>query len=667
MRTRSTWAIRALALSSSTKTALVMVVDAAVCIASLFVALALTAGSIRDFLIEDVVLSIAAATTVVSVLRIVDAYRVVIRFLDSALTLRLFQGYAVASVLLFCSTAWFDITGQGAAIGVFLILGPLLSMQVRLVAQRLLRPAGREQQLVPVIIYGAGHAGTQLAAALSTSARYRVRAFVDDRLSLRGRQVRGLTVYSPSELRDLKNRGVYEQIFLAIPSISKGRRRQVLESLEDLAVKVQVVPGLDELASGHRRADEIREVQVEDLLGRDPVAPIRSLAEAHVRGQSVLVTGAGGSIGSELCRQVAALGVAKLVLFEMSEYALYQIDQELRPTASRLGFELIPVLGSVVDEQCVERAIQRHSVDTVYHAAAYKHVPLVEGNVLSAIRNNVFGTLHVCRAAVRQKVSNFILVSTDKAVRPTSVMGASKRVCELIVQVLAAENPSISMSMVRFGNVLASSGSVVPLFKEQIRRGGPVTVTHAEVTRYFMTIPEAAQLVLQAGAMGRHGEVFVLDMGQPVKIIDLAERMIRLSGLEVRDSSNPRGDIELRVTGLRPGEKLYEELLIGNNPSATNHPRIFLAREGSISKSELVALMARLEKAIQSDSTDSVRLCLSEVVEGFRAENADKAKNAPMSTSASATVIERSAVIAAGKAPFATAMARQPLGEVREF
>lgn len=606
-----------LMMSPTTKISVVMLVDAAICFSSVLIAYALTGTPLRSFFVEDAALAAMAAVVVVIFLRLVNAYSAVIRFIDPALTLRLFQGYFAASAIFYLLAQLLHMPSQGRAIGVFLLLGPLLSMQVRLVAQKLLRPAGRDARLAPVVIYGAGHAGTQLAAALAISARYRVKAFVDDRISMHGREVHGLKVYSPSALYDLKEKGHCEQVFLAIPSVTKSRRRHLLESLEELSVKVQVVPGLDELASGQRRPDEIREVQVEDLLGRDPVAPIQALAEAHVRDQCVLVTGAGGSIGSELCRQVATLGLKKLVLFEVSEFALYKIEQELRPIAEQGHFELVPVMGSVADKNAIERAIRKHGVDTVYHAAAYKHVPLVEDNILSALKNNIFGTLYTCNAAINNGVRNFILISTDKAVRPTSVMGASKRVCELIVQTFAMEQQAMSMSMVRFGNVLASSGSVVPLFREQILRGGPVTVTHPEVTRYFMTIPEAAQLVLQAGAMGKKGEVFVLDMGRPVKIYDLAERMIRLSGLEVRNEEHPRGDIEVLVTGLRPGEKLYEELLIGNNPSSTQHPRIFLAREAAITKADLVALMARLEKAINDDSVDSARQCLCEVVEGF--------------------------------------------------
>ncbi len=617
MSKREIWVNRIISLSPRIKMCAVVIVDALTCVAAFYGSLLITANPVRSFMLEDFLLSLVAAVTIVAAFFIVGAYKAVIRFFDIVLSLKLFQGYAVTACLLFLLSSWFEVPGQRSAIIVFLILGPLLSTQIRIVAQRLLRPGLRNANLIPIVIYGAGHAGMQLAAALNTSARYRVKAFVDDRLSLQDREILGLKVFPPSRLTLLKQEGRCEQIFLAMPSIAKSRRRQLLESLQDLAIKVQVVPGLDELASGLRRPDDVRDVQIEDLLGRDQVAAVPGLAGGQLARKCVLVTGAGGSIGSEICRQVAVLGISRLVLFEVSEYALYKIHQELQTVSQFRGFELIPVLGSVVDKSAIERAISKHKANILYHAAAYKHVPLVESNVLSAIQNNVFGTLNTCRAAIKYGVQNFILVSTDKAVRPTSIMGASKRVCELIIQAFASENPSMCMSMVRFGNVLASSGSVVPLFREQILMGGPVTVTHIEVTRYFMTIPEAAQLVLQAGAMGHCGEVFVLDMGKPVKIFDLAERMIHLSGLEVRDDENPRGDIEIKVVGLRPGEKLYEELLIGNNPSETKHPRIFLAREGFIGKPALLELMARLEKAIYEDSTESVRQLLSEVVEGF--------------------------------------------------
>ena len=622
-RTRSHWVDRVLSLSPAAKTAVVMLVDGFICFGALFAALSLTGGISREFLMEDFLLALMAAATVVGILRAFDAYRVVIRFIDHALTVRLIQGYAVATLVLYGASLWFGIPARVSVFAVFFILGPTLAMQARLFAQHLLQVENGEDRRTPVIIYGAGHAGTQLAAALRTSALYRVRAFVDDRAALQGRQIRGLTVFAPSELRSLRDRGWCEQIFLAIPSISKSRRRQVLEMLEELAVKVQVVPGLDEMASGNRKLEETREVQVEDLLGRDPVEPIKGLAESHVKDQCVLVTGAGGSIGSELCRQLAGLGVAKLVLFEMCEYNLYAIERELRPVAERKGFHLVPVLGSVTDEIALGRTIREHGANTLYHAAAYKHVPLVEGNVVSAIRNNVLGTLFACRASVQNQVRNFILISTDKAVRPTSVMGASKRLCELVIQAYAEAHPQIRMCMVRFGNVLASSGSVVPLFTEQIHRGGPITVTHPEVTRYFMTIPEAAQLVLQAGAMGRSGEVFVLDMGKPVKIREMAERMVHLSGLQLKTQDCPHGDIELQYTGLRPGEKLYEELLVKDAPIPTAHPRIFQAHEQYIRLPSLEQHLRRLTEFVNDNAERRIRDELRLLVEGFGGQAID--------------------------------------------
>jgi FlaA1/EpsC-like NDP-sugar epimerase len=441
--------------------------------------------------------------------------------------------------------------------------------------------------------------------------------FVDDRSTLSGRTMMGLPIYRPEHLDDLRAHNIFDRILLAIPSLSRTRRRQILESLEKLAVKVLVVPSLDELASGDRNLHELREVQIEDLLDRDAVAPIDSLLDAYIRGKVVMITGAGGSIGSELCRQALKQGASKLVLYETGEYALYSIDRELRMNLeSDQDCEIVPVLANVVDERRLSSVLREHAVETVYHAAAYKHVPLVEANVASAVNNNVFGTLRAVEAAVGCGVKNFVLVSTDKAVRPTNVMGASKRVCELIVQAFAGRYPQVRWSIVRFGNVLGSSGSVVPLFREQIAAGGPVTVTHPDVVRYFMTIPEAAQLVIQAGAMGRAGEVFVLDMGSPVRIAQLAERMVHLSGMQVRNGAD--GDVDIIYTGLRPGEKLYEELLIDQTARPSEHPRIYCADEAFLEMEVLRTWIETLEHLLIQDDSRAVVDHLGEVVDGFQ-------------------------------------------------
>ena len=553
---------------------------------------------------------------VVTCLFCMGAYRAVTRFIGMEFVergaLAIFSAVVVlngiCSLLSVIQVSW-------NLLALFGLIGFCSLVLTRMLAKRFLRPVLRSKGIINVLIYGAGDAGTQLASALNINSQYRPVGFIDDRNVLHGRTLLGLPVYGIEHLPLLKQRNVFERVLLAIPSASRSRRRVILESLEALAVKVLVMPGMDDLASGGKRVDELREVQIQDLLERDPVKPVESLLQLFIKGKSVMVTGAGGSIGSELCRQVVMQGARKLVLLEVCEFALYKIDRELREIAEARCCTIVPVLNTVLEREAMQRIMRQHEVEIVYHAAAYKHVPLVEGNAVAAVRNNVVGTLHTAQAALKAGVRNFVLISTDKAVRPTNVMGASKRMCELIIQALAARHPEAEMSMVRFGNVLASSGSVVPLFREQILRGGPVTVTHPDVTRYFMTIPEAAQLVIQAGAMGRHGEVFLLEMGRPVKIRQLAERMIHLSGLTVKDSETQRGDIEIQYSGLRPGEKLYEELLIGENPQPTEHPRIFKAKESCLEwerlSSWLDTLLSALEQGDETTAISVLRSCVS--------------------------------------------------------
>jgi FlaA1/EpsC-like NDP-sugar epimerase len=547
----------------------------------------------------------------------VGAYRTTARFVAPDQFPRTIVGTSIGGLLAFVLAQKLNHQFSGetweSAI-LFVTAASTVLVGLRGVAARFLRiPSQSESAAIRSVIYGAGRAGTQLAAALQTSSKFHLVAFVDDCADLHGRTQLGLRVLSPDTLPRLKAQGKFDQIFLAIPTLQGARRRQLLESLARLAVKVMVMPSLEELASGKQRIDQLNEVQVTDLLSRDHVEANRALLERNIKGRSVLVTGAAGSIGSELCRQALSCGAHKLVMFDHSEFGLYTIERELASCAKAAGCELIPVLGSVSDENLLRDSLARERVDSVYHAAAYKHVPLVEQNVLSAVSNNVFGTLNVARASLDCKVGNLVLISTDKAVRPTSVMGASKRICEMIVQALAETQGNTNMSMVRFGNVLGSSGSVIPLFQQQISSGGPVTVTHPEVTRYFMTINEAAQLVIQAGAMGRHGEVFVLDMGEPIKIVDLAERMIRLSGLELKSPQLPNGDISIEITGLRPGEKLHEELLIGEQQNSTIHPRIFKASEDSLPWNVLEARLHALQIAISNSSYDQVARMVHEL------------------------------------------------------
>ncbi|MBU2870826.1 nucleoside-diphosphate sugar epimerase/dehydratase [Colwellia sp. E2M01] len=470
-----------------------------------------------------------------------------------------------------------------------------------------------------VLIFGAGSSGRQLTTALSQGAEYHAAAFVDDDTALQGHIIHGIQVYAPSQIERLVTQKRIKKILLAMPSTSRERRKEVLNKIESLGLQVLTIPGIADLVDGKAKLEEFKDVGVEDLLGRDPVAPRPELMNADIAGKVVMVTGAGGSIGSELCRQIIRLQPTKLVMFELSEFALYTIDKELNEykTANQLNTEIIPLMGSVQRVNRIETAMKSFAVQTVYHAAAYKHVPLVEHNVVEGVRNNVFGTYYTARAAINAKVETFVLISTDKAVRPTNIMGTTKRMAELVLQALAKTQDNTRFSMVRFGNVLGSSGSVVPLFRKQIKSGGPVTLTHPDITRYFMTIPEASQLVIQAGAMGKGGDVFVLDMGDSVKIYDLAKKIIHLSGFSVKDAKNPSGDIEIKCTGLRPGEKLYEELLIGDNVEGTSHERIMTAHEVMLDWALLSSLLDKLDEACHNFNHELIRELLLHAPTGF--------------------------------------------------
>jgi FlaA1/EpsC-like NDP-sugar epimerase len=475
-----------------------------------------------------------------------------------------------------------------------------------------------------VVIYGAGSAGIQLANALAHSKEHRPVAFLDDDARLHRTRMGSLEVFAPESLEGILAKHQVKEILLAIPSVSRQRRNQIIELLEQLPVQVRTMPALSDIAEGKLKIEDLREVDIDDLLGRDPVAPDPRLLKANITGKTVMVTGAGGSIGSELCRQIAELQPKSLVLFEQSEFALYSIDQELRnmrQNAQHPQFNITALLGSVTDQPRVERAIRATGVHTIYHAAAYKHVPMVEGNPCEGTYNNVLGTYRTALAAMKHGVETFVLISTDKAVRPTNTMGATKRFAELVIQAFAASATNSAkrtrFSAVRFGNVLGSSGSVIPLFREQIRRGGPVTVTDPRIVRYFMTASEAAQLVIQASAIGDAGDVHVLDMGSPVKILDLAHRMIRLSGLQVRDENHPDGDISIEYSGLRPGEKLYEELLIGDDSSPTVHPRILRATEKMLPLATIEAMINELESPLAAGDSGAIRRLLMQAVEEF--------------------------------------------------
>ncbi|MGF6148677.1 UDP-glucose 4-epimerase [Kingella potus] len=551
-------------------------------------------------------------------------YRAVTRYISlRILAVALFGSFA-SMLAFFFSVLVFERQLRLALPVVYFFLLVVLIAGSRLLLRLMLAERSERNSAVPVIIYGAGQSGRQLAEAVKQVNEYRAAAFVDDNPRLQDTIVNDLPVYAPAEIEKLIARHGVKKILLAIPSAPPAARKAILSRLEAYPCEVLAIPGMKDLVDGGIHTGVLKKISVADLLGREPVDPDAELMSLDIAGKSVMVTGAGGSIGSELCRQILALRPARLVLFELSEFALYTIEQELDGLRRQhgIGCEILPLLGSVQDTGRLKSVIAAFAVDTVYHAAAYKHVPLVALNTIEGIRNNVFGTLACAQAAQEGGVSTFVLISTDKAVRPTNTMGAGKRMAELVLQALAAEpGCRTRFCMVRFGNVLGSSGSVVPAFERQIARGGPVSLTHPDITRYFMTIPEAAQLVIQAGAMGKGGDVFVLDMGESVKIIDLARRMIRLSGLEVKDENHPHGDIEIRITGLRPGEKLYEELLIGDNVSPTRHPRILTAAETMLPWPQLGVLLDGIAAACETGDQAALRRLLVAAPAAFRPQD----------------------------------------------
>jgi len=480
-----------------------------------------------------------------------------------------------------------------------------------------------------VIIYGAGSAGAELAEALQAGLEFEPIAFVDDKHKLHGTEIRGITVFPTTKLNNLIKKYQVKNILLAIPSAPLARRQQLITFLENFPIHVKTIPALRDIVSGRSQIADLRDIEIEDILGRNCVEPDIQLLSSCIKYKSVMITGAGGSIGSELARQIMHLKPTRLILFDACEFALYTIERELTEYCKQHSDELqytqiIPVLGSVADEYKLNLIFTTYSVQTVYHAAAYKHVPLVEYNPIEGVRNNIFGTLHTARAAFSSNVETFIFISTDKAVRPTNVMGATKRVAELVIQGMARKSNSTKFSIVRFGNVLNSSGSVVPLFRQQIKDGGPITLTHPDITRYFMTIPEAAQLVIQAGSMAKEGVVFVLDMGKPVRIKELATRMISLSGLTLRDKENPKGDIEIKMTSLRPGEKIYEELLLGDNVMSTRHPRIMQAQEVELPWDQVEEVVEQLGHACENYDSANVLVTLQNVVDGYTPQSGIK-------------------------------------------
>ncbi|MEZ8079773.1 polysaccharide biosynthesis protein [Enterovibrio norvegicus] len=580
-------------------------------------------GSVEPLYTEDVqkVLVITSAVTIYTFTRL-GLYRAVLRYLTFHALAVVSIGTAVSALTVAVSAFYLHEPIPRSVPIIYAAFLCILCGGSRLIVRSLVSQlTGRGKQRV--LIYGAGSAGRQLALALRNSDTHRVVGFVDEDRTLENTVLMGIPVKGVSEAGRLVDKHSVKQVLLALPSASRSRRKKILDTLVHLSAEVLTVPDMKDIVEGRATIDELKDVDIDDLLGRDPVEPQPSLMEANIRGKVVMVTGAGGSIGSELCRQIIQYSPKKLVLFEISEFALYSIDRELNSLVCKLGadIEIVPLLGSVQRINRLAVTMSSFSVQTVYHAAAYKHVPLVEYNVVEGVRNNVFGTYYAAQAAVDAGVESFVLISTDKAVRPTNVMGTTKRVAELALQALAEyqkhNGEKTRFCMVRFGNVLGSSGSVIPLFKRQIAAGGPLTVTHPDIIRYFMTIPEAAQLVLQAGAMGKGGDVFVLDMGEPVKIVDLASNLIQLSGLEVKSKANPDGDIEIHFSGLRPGEKLFEELLIGDNVQRTAHERIMTAKERFLSIDEFNLLINRLDKACHDFDHESIRKILLEAPTDF--------------------------------------------------
>lgn len=560
-------------------------------------------------------------------------YRAIFRYAGMAALIALSKAIFIYGAIYAVTLFILALPGVPRSLG---ILQPLLLVLAvgtsRVVARYLLSGTYlsllKRNALPKVLIYGAGSAGHQLAEAMSNSKEMRAVGFLDDDSRLHGQNINGLRIYDPALLAELVIQMEVSDVLLAIPSARRQRRNQILELARKSHVAVRTLPGLMELAQGHVHISDLRELDIEDLLGRETVPPDESLFRQNIEGKIVLVTGAGGSIGSEICRQIMRAAPAKLLLLEMSEFALYAVHHDLAQFSSEddpARTELIPLLATVRDEARMREIIHTWKPHTIYHTAAFKHVPMVEHNPAEGIKNNVLGTLTTATIALEEGVSDFVLISTDKAVRPTNIMGASKRLAEMVLQALAAAAVELGretrFSMVRFGNVLGSSGSVVPLFRKQIKDGGPITLTHADITRYFMTIPEAAQLVIQASAMAKGGDVFVLDMGEPVRIADLARRMVELSGLSVLDDVNPDGDIALEVTTLRPGEKLYEELLIGDNPLSTTHPRIMRAQEEFLPWSMLSDKMALLGDSLNANDVPAIRALLKSLVHGYQPEN----------------------------------------------
>ena len=616
---------RVLQCSRWQKRGIMMITDALILPLLLWGAYALRFSTLQPA-VHDTWLFPVAALTSVAMLYVCGFYRSILRYLGSEAAWSIVTGLSASVITLAAMSYMVPAEVPRSIFVIYWLLGTMYLGASRFLARRFLfRVMAGYLNRERVAVFGAGEAGAQLVAALQSGRELNPVLVVDDDPGKQGSLLCGVPVVNRQSLQAKAKQGAVSTVLLALPTLPRHRRMALVNWLEQLDIRVQTVPTFNDIASGRARLDEIQDVAIEDLLGRDTVPPRLDLLSRCISGKHVLVTGAGGSIGSELCRQIVKLAPARLVLLEQSEVALYDIERELRGLIAQSGRDttLIPMLGSVVNRGHVQRLCRENRIDTLYHAAAYKHVPIVEDNPAAGVRNNIIGTLAAAEGAQAAGVKHFILVSTDKAVRPTNVMGATKRFAEMVLQTMAARGSETVFSIVRFGNVLGSSGSVVPLFRDQIRQGGPVTVTHPEVVRYFMTIPEASQLVIQAGAMAKGGEVFVLDMGEPVRILDLAQTMIRLMGLSVRDESNPEGDIEIVFSGLRPGEKLFEELLIGDASVRTEHEMIMQAHEETLSDSDVVTAMEAFRAALDRGQSEPLKALLRSYVNGYQPRQED--------------------------------------------
>jgi FlaA1/EpsC-like NDP-sugar epimerase len=640
---------RVIVIPRYAKQLLVMSVDTFLCLLSVWVSFYLRLGEFQAFSIvssaQVLITSVASVALAVPIFVVSGLYRAIFRYSGMPAMIAMVRAMFIYGIFFSSIFTFLGVQGVPRTIGliqpivVFILVGASRAA-ARIWLGGLYQLEIKKASLPKVLIYGAGREGRQLASGVANSHEMRVVGFLDDDDRLHGHVLNGLQIYNPADIEEIASHKGITDVLLAMPSASRERRNQIIGLLSKLKISVRTLPGLSDLVSGKVTLSDVRELDIDDLLGRESVKPNGLLINRSTHNKTVMVTGAGGSIGGELCRQVLKTQPMRLLLVDMSEFALYQIHQEiqsaleLREVSLGEDLEVVPLLASVCDEVRMYEIMDTWKPHTIYHAAAYKHVPLVEHNPAEGVRNNVWGTKVCAEAAIRNGVQNFVLISTDKAVRPTNVMGASKRLAEMVLQALneaelydgslafkvsnSLDSPRICFSMVRFGNVLGSSGSVVPLFRSQIKNGGPITLTHPDITRYFMTIPEAAQLVIQAGAMSSGGDVFVLDMGEPVRIYDLATRIVKLSGLSLRNDSNPHGDIEIKVTGLRPGEKLYEELLTGDNPKPTQHPRILRAQEKFMPWEQLHGKLDSLNLALSVNDVPLIRSFLQKLVTGYQ-------------------------------------------------